>query len=136
MGAPFDRKSQQIYFNDFCSASRVGACFSPREAPDQARLRSPGTGGRAVLQPANPDREDLMQEHLYAVGQHVSYAEDGIAWPWRGGHEIMALLPVGGDEPKYQIRSADRSYDRVVQEHELAEDLSVPPLLRARAGGE
>ena len=76
-----------------------------------------------------------MQEYLYGVGQHVSYAEDGIAWPWRGGHEIVALLPVGGDEPKYQIRSADRSYDRVVQEHELAEDFSVPPLLRARAGG-
>jgi hypothetical protein len=64
-----------------------------------------------------------MSEHLYAVGQHVSYAEDGIAWPWRGGYEIVALMPVGTDKPKYQIRNADQSYDRIVQEHELTEDL-------------
>ena len=64
-----------------------------------------------------------MREHLYAVGQHVSYAEDGIAWPWRGGYEILALLPIGAHEPQYQIRNADQSYDRVVQEHELTEDL-------------
>ena len=66
-----------------------------------------------------------MSEHLYAVGQHVSYAEDGIAWPWRGGYEIVALMPVGTDKPKYQIRNADHSYDRIVQEHELTEDFLV-----------
>jgi hypothetical protein len=65
-----------------------------------------------------------MREHLYAIGQHVSYAEDGIAWPWRGGYEIIALLAVGAHEPKYQMRNADQSYDRVVQEHELTEDLA------------
>lgn len=64
-----------------------------------------------------------MREHLYAVGQHVSYAEDGIAWPWRAGYEIVALMPAGAQEPKYQIRNADQSYDRVVQEYELTEDL-------------
>jgi hypothetical protein len=67
--------------------------------------------------------ENFMREHLYAVGQHVSYAEDGTAWPWMGGYEILGLLPVGVHEPKYQIRNTDQSYDRVVQEHELTADL-------------
>jgi hypothetical protein len=61
--------------------------------------------------------------HEYAVGQHVSYAEDGIAWPWKGGYEILALVPIGTQGPQYRIRNADQSYDRVVDEHELTEDL-------------
>jgi hypothetical protein len=74
--------------------------------------------------------ENFMHEHLYAVGQHVSYAEDGIAWPWRGGYEIVALLPAMAHEPRYQIRNADQSYDRVVREQELTEDLGA----RGRVG--
>ena len=62
-----------------------------------------------------------MSKHLYAVGQHVSYAEDGIAWPWKGGYAIVALLPDGTSEPQYQISNAEQSYDRVVREHELTE---------------
>jgi hypothetical protein len=59
--------------------------------------------------------------HEYAVGQHVSYAEDGIAWPWKGGYEILALEPIGTQGPQYRIRNVDQSYDRVVDEHELTE---------------
>ena len=64
-----------------------------------------------------------MSKHLYEVGQHVSYAENGTDGPWTGGYAIVALLPDGTDEPQYQISDAGHSYDRVVREHELAEDL-------------
>jgi hypothetical protein len=60
--------------------------------------------------------------HLFAVGQSVSYAEDGRPDIWEGGYEIVRLdAPL--DEPQYAIRSADQSYDRIVHELELREDL-------------
>ena len=49
-----------------------------------------------------------MHSHFYDLGQQVSYAEDGIAWPWKGGFEVIALLPAGIDEPAYRIRNATR----------------------------
>lgn len=65
-----------------------------------------------------------MRTHRYTVGQRVSYAE---SYPpndvWRGGYEIVFLLPTGSREPQYQIRSADQTYDRVVGESQLQEDL-------------
>ncbi|WP_133239246.1 hypothetical protein [Microvirga sp. KLBC 81] len=72
-----------------------------------------------------------MRTHRYAVGQPVSYAE--IHPPhdiWRGGYEIVFLLPAGDREPQYQIRSADQTYDRVVGESQLQEDLGA----RGRCG--
>ena len=64
-----------------------------------------------------------MNQHRYAAGQHISYAEHGPAGPWKGGYAIVALLPHGADEPQYRISHADQSYDRIVREHELTEDL-------------
>jgi len=69
------------------------------------------------------ERRSLMNQHRYAAGQHISYAEHGPAGPWTGGYAIVALLPHGADEPQYRISHADQSYDRVVREHELTEDL-------------
>src|SRR5215203_103594 len=46
----------------------------------------------------------------------------GVAWPWKGGFEVIALLPAGIDEPAYRIRNADQAYDRIVREHELSKD--------------
>jgi hypothetical protein len=61
-------------------------------------------------------------QHRFAVGQAVSYAEDGQPEIWKGGYEIVRLDdPHHG--PRYAIRSADQSYDRIVHEHELREDL-------------
>jgi hypothetical protein len=60
--------------------------------------------------------------HRFAVGQAVSYAEDGQPMTWSGGYEIVRLDDPR-DEPRYAIRSADQSYDRIVYEHELREDL-------------
>ena len=64
-----------------------------------------------------------MHPHLYALGQQVSYAEDGIAWPWKGGFEVIALLPASTNEPAYRIRNAEQAYDRIVCEHELSEHI-------------
>jgi hypothetical protein len=60
--------------------------------------------------------------HRFAVGQAVSYAEDGQPEIWKGGYEIVRLDDPR-DEPQYAIRSANQSYDRIVHEHELREDL-------------
>jgi hypothetical protein len=60
--------------------------------------------------------------HRFAVGQAVSYAEDGQPETWKGGYEIVRLDDPR-DEPQYAVRSADQSYDRIVHEHELREDL-------------
>ena len=63
-----------------------------------------------------------LGQHRFAVGQAVSYAEDGQPEIWKGGYEIVRLDdPHHG--PRYAIRSADQSYDRIVHEHELREDL-------------
>ncbi len=64
-----------------------------------------------------------MRYHRFDVGQPVSYAEDGKPPLWKGGYEIMRLHPVGNGEPQYAIRNSDQSYDRIVHEHELCEDL-------------
>ncbi len=64
----------------------------------------------------------LAGRHRFAVGQAVSYAEDGQPEIWKGGYEIVRLDDPR-DEPQYAIRSADQSYDRIVHEHELREDL-------------
>ncbi len=61
--------------------------------------------------------------HRFAVGQAVSYAEDGKSRVWQGGYQITGLSPLGSAEPRYEIRNADQSYDRIVWEHELCEDL-------------
>jgi hypothetical protein len=72
-----------------------------------------------------------MRTHRYAVGQHVSYAEDRSPNEiWRGGYEIVFLLAAGDREPQYHIRSADQTYDRVVGESQLQEDLGA----RGRCG--
>ncbi len=59
----------------------------------------------------------------FAVGQSVSYAEDGQPEAWTGGYDIIELSDLGSREPQYVIRNAGQSYDRVVEEHELRDDL-------------
>jgi hypothetical protein len=73
-------------------------------------------------QPEESQSTPALGEHLFAVGQAVSYAEDGQPETWKGGYEIVRLDDQRR-EPQYAIRSADQSYDRIVHEHELREDL-------------
>jgi hypothetical protein len=60
---------------------------------------------------------------MFDVGQAVTYAEDGKAEVWEGGYEIVALYGVRDKDPRYAIRNADQSYERIVREHELRENL-------------
>jgi hypothetical protein len=86
---------------------------------DEARPAPPNT----MAEPSKESRSTpALGRHLFAVGQSVSYAEDGQPKIWRGGYEIVRLDDPR-DEPQYAIRSADQSYDRIVHEHELREDL-------------
>jgi hypothetical protein len=72
--------------------------------------------------PEDSPSTPTLGQHRFAVGQAVSYAEDGQPEIWKGGYEIVRLDdPHHG--PRYAIRSADHSYDRIVHEHELREDL-------------
>jgi hypothetical protein len=73
-------------------------------------------------QPEESPSTPVLGRHRFAVGQAVSYAEDGQPETWKGGYEIVRLDDPR-DEPQYAIRSADQSYDRIVHEHELREDL-------------
>jgi len=73
---------------------------------------------RSKESPSTP----ALGRHRFAVGQAVSYAEDGQPEIWKGGYEIVRLDDPRR-EPQYAIRSADQSYDRIVHEHELREDL-------------
>jgi hypothetical protein len=73
-------------------------------------------------QPEESPTTRPTDSHRFAVGQAVSYAEDGQPEIWKGGYEIVRLDDAC-DEPQYAIRNADQSYDRIVHEHELREDL-------------
>lgn len=85
-------------------------------SPDQFRHRNP--------QEQTSNRQwGLLGGHRFDVGQPVSYAEDGKPEIWRGGYEIVRICDPGSLEPQYAIRNADQSYDRIVREHELCEDL-------------
>jgi hypothetical protein len=64
-------------------------------------------------QPDESPSTPASGEHLFAVGQAVSYAEDGQPETWKGGYEIVRLDdPHHG--PRYAFRSADQSYDRIL----------------------
>jgi hypothetical protein len=61
--------------------------------------------------------------HHFDVGQPVSYADDDEPDTWKGGYEIIELPVPADHEPQYVIRNANDTYNLVVQEHELREDL-------------
>jgi hypothetical protein len=61
--------------------------------------------------------------HQFNVGQPVAYADDGTPDTWQGGYEIIELPDPTDHEPQYVIRNANDTYNLIVQEHELREDL-------------
>ena len=65
----------------------------------------------------------MTRRHQFEIGQPVSYTEDAKPHISRGGFEIVGLGDPGTHEPNYMIRSADDASDRLVEEHELQEDL-------------
>jgi hypothetical protein len=96
---------------------------SPSRVPTKPAGKEPRPA--PLLRAEQPEESPTTRptgRHRFAVGQAVSYAEDGQPEIWRGGYEIVRLDDPR-DEPQYAIRSADQSYDRIVYEHELREDL-------------
>ena len=92
----------------------------PKRTLAKSRPRPPSVGpelrlGSATLMPCH--------SHVFEVGQSVSYSEDRKPETWRGGYEIIELHNPGSREPQYAIRNGDESFDRIVREHELREDL-------------
>ena len=53
----------------------------------------------------------------------MSYADDDEPDIWKGGYEIIELPIPADHEPQYVIRNGNDTYNLVVQEHELREDL-------------
>ncbi|MEE1614013.1 hypothetical protein [Microvirga sp. CF3016] len=97
--------------------------YSPSHIPTEPAGKAPRLVP-LVLAEQSEERPSTpaLGQHRFAVGQAVSYAEDGQPETWRGGYEIVRLDDPQG-EPQYAIRNADQSYDRIVYEHELREDL-------------
>lgn len=97
--------------------------YAPASAPAKPRGGVPRRNPPRLAKHSEESRSMATSgKHLFAVGQAVSYAEDGQPETWKGGYEIVRLDDPR-DEPQYAIRSADQSYDRIVHEHELREDL-------------
>ena len=96
--------------------------YAPTSAPAKPTGDVPRRAPPRVAEHPEENRSTPASgEHLFAVGQAVSYAEDGQPETWKGGYEIVRLDDPR-DEPQYAIRSADQSYDRIVHEHQLRED--------------
>jgi hypothetical protein len=62
-----------------------------------------------------------MSHYLYARGQHVTLTAKRFMGPaWTGPFVVTKLLPCGGDEPRYEIKSAGETYTRAAFERELS----------------
>lgn len=61
-----------------------------------------------------------MSEYLYARGQHVTFTAKRFLGPWTGAFVVTKLLPSGGEEPRYEIRSIGEAYSRAAFESELS----------------
>lgn len=62
-----------------------------------------------------------MSEYLYARGQHVTFTAKRFLGPaWTGAFVVTTLLPSGGEEPRYEIRSTGETYSRAALESQLS----------------
>jgi len=97
--------------------------YSPSRVPTKATGKEPRPAPVVTAERSKEgSSRSALGQHRFAVGQAVSYAEDGQPEIWKGGYEIVRLDDPCR-EPQYAIRSVDQSYDRIVHEHELREDL-------------
>ena len=61
-----------------------------------------------------------MTDHLYARGQLVTYTAKRFIGPaWSGAFVITRLLPSGGQEPRYEIKTIGERYSRAALESDL-----------------
>jgi len=68
-----------------------------------------------------------VSEYLYARGQHVIFTAKRITGTaWTGAFVITKLLPSGGQEPRYEIKSTGETYSRAALESELSTRFEIP----------
>jgi hypothetical protein len=70
----------------------------------------------------------MRMEHRFAVGQNVELTASILREAAAGDYEIRSLMPVSignADSPRYRIKSAIETYERVVPESDLT--LSTTP---------
>jgi len=61
-----------------------------------------------------------MSDYLYARGQLVTFTAKRFIGPaWTGAFVITKLLPSGGEEPRYEIKSTGDTYSRAARESDL-----------------
>jgi hypothetical protein len=61
-----------------------------------------------------------LARHLFSVGQDVSlHSSIYVPASSRGVHRIIAILPDGGEEPRYLIKFGAGSATRVVSQHDV-----------------
>jgi len=67
-----------------------------------------------------------MTEHKFAIGQSVRFVGNAVnRLGSREGYVITRLLPSGGPEFEYRIKSATEPHERVARESQL--DAAPPP---------
>ncbi len=67
-----------------------------------------------------------MSEYLYARGQHVTFTTKRVTGTaWSGAFVVTKLLPSGGQEPRYEIKSTGETYSRAALESELTARLDI-----------
>jgi hypothetical protein len=61
-----------------------------------------------------------LARHLFSVGQDVSlHSSIFVPASAQGAHRIIAILPDGGEEPRYLIKFGAGPATRVVSEHDI-----------------
>jgi hypothetical protein len=62
-----------------------------------------------------------VSDYLYARGQHVTFTAKRFIGPaWTGAFVVTKLLPSGGEEPRYEIKSTGETYTRAAVESDLS----------------
>ena len=94
-----------------------------RTSPDLPEKRAAPTDLAATPPSSSVTLVTRTARQGFEVGQAVSYAKGGLPEFWAGGFEIVGLHAADKGGTQYAIRNAEESADRVVQQHELCEDL-------------
>jgi hypothetical protein len=67
-----------------------------------------------------------MALHRFRQGQQVEIVRSTMRFAAAGVYEVVALLPLEGDGPKYRLKGRNEKHERVVAERDLLDALEVP----------
>jgi hypothetical protein len=97
------------------------------ERPFGVILRAPLYPSISSLYCKNISRTsgDPLARHLFSIGQDVSlHASIFVPASSQGVHRIIAILPDGGEEPRYLIKFGAGPATRVVSQHDIKADVA------------